>query len=325
MLTIFCFPSKTSMMRFILLYLFLGIPLQMFSQSLTIDETVKYLNKLSSNHPIEWDMDKNDGFKMAMNLLDSCKMTKVFRVSFDNNLLKIYGVQLKAGCSNSGVKEDYVESSYFNFQNLKDFKIEQCSSKNEILVSAINYLGKGKYESSFIYISLNDINYLKVYYNGLRYLASLIKAQAQNTKETEVEDPFATKRTSNTESRILIKKNNGVVFVPVRIGNLLTTDFVFDSGAGECSISSQLEKQLIKNGIIKKSDYLSNGLYKLADGTIIENRRVNICLMQIGNKIVKNIIASIGDTDSPNLLGQSFLAKLKTWSINNDAGVLTIK
>jgi hypothetical protein len=90
-------------------------------------------------------------------------------------------------------------------------------------------------------------------------------------------------------------------------------------------MSSDLEKKLINNGIIKPTDYRVNGLYRLADGSVVENRRVNISKIKIGNKIVHNVIISIGASNSPNLLGQSFLKKLDKWSIDNSAQLLIIQ
>ncbi|MBK8310438.1 MAG: retroviral-like aspartic protease family protein [Chitinophagaceae bacterium] len=174
------------------------------------------------------------------------------------------------------------------------------------------------------------MSYKTVLYHGLKYLVSIAKEQIPKEVDEVVDDPFLKRenilqnQAKKTESKISLIEENGVFSIKATIGGKVLTKFILDSGAGECNISSDLEKKLIENGIIKNTDYLNSGLYKLADGTIIENRRVKISKILIGNKQIKNVIVSIGPSNSPNLLGQSFLNKLDSWSIDNSKKILIV-
>ena len=189
-----------------------------------------------------------------------------------------------------------------------------------------------------IEITIKNKGYLEVYYHGLRYLISLIK-QSIIKNNYDIKDPFVTTKSESksnvvnpeikkgnvkAESNVPLIEKNGVVYLTITLGEKLLSKFILDSGAGECNISSDLEKKLIDNGIVKRADYLSNGLYRLADGSIVENKRVRISKIKIGNRIVSNVTMSIGSSNSPNLLGQSLLKKLDKWSIDNAKNILII-
>ena len=125
------------------------------------------------------------------------------------------------------------------------------------------------------------------------------------------------------ENRIPLREENGVLSLDVNLNGHIYR-FILDSGAGESSMSSELENFLLKNGTIKPQDYLANGSYILADGSTVECKRVNITKILVGNKTVQNIIVSIGPAGSPNLLGQSFLNRISKWSIDNVSKSLII-
>jgi len=46
--------------------------------------------------------------------------------------------------------------------------------------------------------------------------------------------------------------------------------------------------------------------------------------LRVGNLEVRDVIASIGDSGGLLLLGQSFLSRLKSWSIDNERQALLI-
>jgi len=58
--------------------------------------------------------------------------------------------------------------------------------------------------------------------------------------------------------------------------------------------------------IIKQKDYLSNGLYKLADGPITECKRVKISKVTVGGKTIYNVITSIGSHRFAKFIGAIF-------------------
>jgi len=126
-----------------------------------------------------------------------------------------------------------------------------------------------------------------------------------------------------TVAKKLYKQDN-VYYIWVTIGTV-KRKFVLDSGASDVLISEESEKDLINSGIIKKTNYLEPALYKLADGSIIQCRRLILPTIQIGNFIVKNVKASIGVGNASLLIGKSLLDKFKKWTIDNESQILNLE
>ncbi len=313
------------------LLLFILFATKGFSQSLTIDETIIYLNKICEQQPGVADI-----YTQIMHRDDSCKTGVFYKISYNNyyNKLSIQEFNKSYDCPT-------VSKNSTRTGNIYNLAIKDCDENNIKLGlgknnTTITFKGliekkqfnytKNYYESSFldsVNLSMFQLSYRTVLYHGLKYLFSIAKEQIPKEVDEVVDNPFLKKenilqnQTNKTESKIAITEENGVLSIKATIGGKVVANFILDSGAGECNISSDLEKKLIENGIIKNTDYLNNGLYKLADGSIIENKRVKITKISIGNKQIKNVIVSIGPSNSPNLLGQSFLKKLDSWSIDN--------
>jgi aspartyl protease family protein len=112
--------------------------------------------------------------------------------------------------------------------------------------------------------------------------------------------------------------------IKVTIGNI-ERKFVLDSGASDISISEDLENELIKNGVIKRENYKASALYKLADGSIVQKRRLTLPALTIGNVTLTNVSASIGIGSTPLLLGKSFLDRFKSWTIDNSSQILKLE
>lgn len=320
-----------------LLLVFLLFCSKGISQSLSVDETISYLNSICEQHPgiPGWTM-------QLIHRDDSCKIGVFYKFSYDNyyKRISIQEYEKSYDCpriSHNSTSEGYIFK--FSIEDLDVNKIYMgLGDKNTTviikgpverkLINEAKKLYNIKYLDSAI-LSMVQKNYKTVFYHGLKYLVSIAKEQIPKKVDEVADDPFVkddhiSESNKKTESKIPLIEGNGVFSVKAIIGGKVFSKFVLDSGAGECNISSELEKELIKYGIIKNSDYLNNGLYKLADGTIVENKRVKIPNILIGNKQIKNVIVSIGQTNSPNLLGQSFLNKLDSWSIDNSKKILTV-
>lgn len=333
--------------------LFLLFSVKGYSQSLSIDETIAYLNKLSFEHPGKGYYESAaDGIFNAGN---NCEIKITYKLSYNSTktLLSVQETVERISCPNlpktykkKNEKGNWIKNGYLYSFDISDFDLtgvqlmlEKKDNRIEVNgdvgyyefdTTQNKYSGLGILRKQFR-ISCDNPSYLKVFFNGLRYLITIAKEQIPEEKEEIVDDPFINKKnnpstsTIKKESTIPLSENDGVFSLNVTIGGKVLSKFILDSGAGECNISSDLEKRLIANGLIKSSDYLNNGLYKLADGSIVENRRIKLSKMRIGNKTISNVVVSIGSSDSPNLLGQTFLNKLDQWSIDNSKNVLIIK
>jgi predicted aspartyl protease len=74
---------------------------------------------------------------------------------------------------------------------------------------------------------------------------------------------------------------------------------------------------LMRTGTIKDSDIIGEQTYVLADGSKSRAVRFTIRSLKVGDRVVENVNASVAPTKGPLLLGQSFLERFKSWSINN--------
>jgi hypothetical protein len=112
--------------------------------------------------------------------------------------------------------------------------------------------------------------------------------------------------------------------VPVVINNQITLNFTLDSGASDVSIPLDVFSTLVRSATIQQSDYLDTQVYSLADGSTTQTPRFRIRFLRVGSVELRNVIASVGPRSSSALLGQSFLARLGSWAIDNNRQLLVI-
>ena len=116
---------------------------------------------------------------------------------------------------------------------------------------------------------------------------------------------------------IAMKQDGGVYVVPASVNGLVSLDCVVDSGASDVNIPADAFRKLLRAGTVKKSDFLGTTTYTLADGTDEPSRTFRIRTLKVGNIVMHNVVASIGGTGSTALLGQSFLGRFRSWSLDN--------
>jgi clan AA aspartic protease (TIGR02281 family) len=121
-----------------------------------------------------------------------------------------------------------------------------------------------------------------------------------------------------------LKRENGTFVVPVVINNQITLNFTLDSGATDVSIPVDVFSTLVRTGTIQQSDYLDTQVYSLADGSTTQTPRFRIRFLRVGSVELRDVSASVGPKSSSPLLGQSFLARLASWAIDNNRQLLVI-
>jgi clan AA aspartic protease (TIGR02281 family) len=117
---------------------------------------------------------------------------------------------------------------------------------------------------------------------------------------------------------------HGTLQVPVVINDKITLNFTIDSGATDVSIPAAVFAALTRNGAVSPQDLLDKRIYKLADGSGELSQRFRLRSLRVGKLEVRDVIASVGDSGGLLLLGQSFLSRLKSWSIDNERQTLLI-
>src|SRR5262249_30889259 len=111
----------------------------------------------------------------------------------------------------------------------------------------------------------------------------------------------------------------------VLINNALTLNFVVDSGAADVSIPADVVSTLMRTGTLKEVDFFGTQIYVLADGSKVPSRTFQIKSLKVGDRTVRNVNGSTGSAQGSPLLGQSFLRRFRSWSIDNEKHALIIE
>jgi len=124
------------------------------------------------------------------------------------------------------------------------------------------------------------------------------------------------KKSNSGRTVIEMRNANGVYMVPCKI-NGVEMEFIFDTGASDITMSVTEAMFLYKQGKLTKDDFIGSQQYQIADGSIHEGAIVILKIVQIGDRKLQNVKASIMDNmQAPLLLGQSALAKFGKISID---------
>lgn len=119
--------------------------------------------------------------------------------------------------------------------------------------------------------------------------------------------------------------DGGVYVVPVRFNDAITLNAVVDSGASEVFVPADVVMTLVRTGTIAEEDFLGSQTYRLADGSEVPSQRFRLKSLKVGDITIENVTASITDVKATILLGQSFLGRFPSWSIDNKRHVLILR
>jgi clan AA aspartic protease (TIGR02281 family) len=123
-------------------------------------------------------------------------------------------------------------------------------------------------------------------------------------------------------SGIPIKIDGGTFVVPATINGKITLDFTIDTGASVVTVPVDVVSTLIRTGSIVREDFLGEAQFHLADGSILPSPVFIIRSLKVGDQIVENVQASVAPIKGSLLLGQSFLKRFNSWSVDNRQGLL---
>jgi hypothetical protein len=123
---------------------------------------------------------------------------------------------------------------------------------------------------------------------------------------------------------IPLQRNGGTYVVPVLINRAITLNFVIDSGATDVSIPADVVMTLIRTGTLQDADFVGTQTYKLADGSTVPSTTFRIRSLKANKVEIENVKASIAPVAGELLLGQSFLNRFRSWSIDNAKQALVL-
>jgi len=136
--------------------------------------------------------------------------------------------------------------------------------------------------------------------------------------------PAAAGAVTRAREAIPIEAHDGAYVVPVLVNGLLPLKFIVDSGSADVSIPAEVASALRKLGTLSGADLLGSKTYLLADGSKVSSEIYRIESLKIGGLVMQNVTVRVSAENSSLLLGQSFLSRLKSWSVDNAKRLLVM-
>ncbi|HEY4171192.1 MAG TPA: retropepsin-like aspartic protease, partial [Reyranella sp.] len=141
----------------------------------------------------------------------------------------------------------------------------------------------------------------------------------------QLEVPHQPNRASSGAIEVPLRRHGGgVQSVPVKINDALTLDFLVDSGAAAVSIPADVVQALVRLGTLAPGDFLGSEDYRLADGSTRPSQTFQIRSLKVGGIILQGVTGSMAPVHGSLLLGQTFLSRFRSWSIDNGRQVLVL-
>jgi predicted aspartyl protease len=82
---------------------------------------------------------------------------------------------------------------------------------------------------------------------------------------------------------------------------------------------------LVRKGTIQDTDIIGEQTYVLGDGSKVKSFTFAIRSIKVGGILVDNVRGGAAPQEGSLLLGQSFLERFKSWSIDNTKHVLLLE
>jgi predicted aspartyl protease len=131
-------------------------------------------------------------------------------------------------------------------------------------------------------------------------------------------------RSTLSSTSVPMQMEGGIYVGPVLINNAITLDFIVDSGATDVSIPADVVMTLMRTKTLKEADFLGEQTHVLADGSKVPSQTFVIKSLKVGNKVLENVNGSVASVRGSLLLGQTFLSRFKSWSVDNTKHVLLL-
>jgi clan AA aspartic protease (TIGR02281 family) len=225
-----------------------------------------------------------------------------------------------------GVPQNYAEA-------LKWFRLAatqgQAFAQNNLGLMYENGHGvPPNYVRAYIWYNLSAAQgYQEPLYNREQVARLMTPAQiAEAQNPTNEYAPSASPdRNPSSQMAVPMKNDGGTFVVPVQINGAITLDFTVDSGASDVSVPADVFSTLVRTGTIRDADIIGEQTFVLADGSKSQSVTFTIRSLKVGNKIVENVRGGVVPAQGSLLLGQSFLERFRSWSIDNSKHELILE
>jgi clan AA aspartic protease (TIGR02281 family) len=126
-------------------------------------------------------------------------------------------------------------------------------------------------------------------------------------------------------TEVSLREEMGTYVVPVEINGIVSLDFTVDSGAAAVAIPEDVFKTLMRGKTISAADFLGEDTFVFADGSTGTRRIFRIKSLRVGDTTLSDVIGSVVPEGGSLLLGQSFLSRFSSWSMDNGKHVLVLE
>ena len=123
---------------------------------------------------------------------------------------------------------------------------------------------------------------------------------------------------------VSMEPHDGAFVIPVVLNDVMTAKFIVDSGSADVSIPEEVASSLMKSGTMTGADLIGSKTYMLADGSLVPSKIYRLASLRIGEMVMSNVTVRVAAAKSSLLLGQSFLNRLRSWSMDNARQVMII-
>jgi clan AA aspartic protease (TIGR02281 family) len=124
---------------------------------------------------------------------------------------------------------------------------------------------------------------------------------------------------------IKLESSGNTYQLKATINDTVKINFTLDTGASDVLIPAEVALTLLGSGTLSESDFIGYQTYKLADGSTLPSAQFKLRDMEVGSHRLTGVVASVGPVGSSPLLGQSFLSRLGSWTIDNQQRVLRVE
>ncbi|MEM9544480.1 MAG: retropepsin-like aspartic protease [Bacteroidota bacterium] len=238
------------------------------------------------------------------------KITYVVSDSYEEDKIDLILSSISLGVEEYRIDKTGIDLVY---EEVPPFLTLKC--KTGTCIERINHYESVKKQALPILLTNSELRNTEIIHDLNKMFSSTV------IKNSELEDDA-----SQPSSTIALRRmDSGTFGVDVTLNEIVTEEFILDSGASFLSINSTVFENLRNEGTIRDFDYLDVVYATIADGSIVENFLFNISKVTIGQYEFNNIKCIVSpNQNAPLLLGQNLLRAFGTISIDYEKNKLHI-
>ena len=127
-----------------------------------------------------------------------------------------------------------------------------------------------------------------------------------------------------TASEVALGESGGIYTVTGEINRSVALQFLVDPGSALVVIPRAALSRLVANGTVTEDDVVGISIAELADRSLYETARIRLRELRVGNEVARDVIAAVSPGLSHPLLGQTFLRRFASVTIDNQRRTLIL-